>query len=236
MDLEIPSTDRRLHTVPVATCLGEGPSDRGLRGAVETQDRSTPLRSALQHPPDGRGLECARPQALKLARRTGQHHDHGCSVGIEHEPGRRSRQPEGNRAFREASPAWSRRWRTRCTACPCARRTSARPSRSAARGPRPRRGPALRPARPSPRFGRHGSGRARPRRGRDRRPRPSASARSRSSGRSPTIVIRSGSRPSRSASAARKGPFRSFRSPRTSSDPVTTIAARGRDCVKRMRG
>ena len=101
MDLEIPSTDRRLHTVPVATCLGEGPSDGGLRGAVEAQDRSTPLRSALQYLPNRRSLECARPQALKLARRTWQHHDHGRSAGIEHEPGRRSRQPQGDRAFRE---------------------------------------------------------------------------------------------------------------------------------------
>ena len=57
---------------------------------------------------------------------------------------------------------------------------------------------------------------------------PSASAASSSSGRSPTIVIRAGSRPSASAWAARNGPFRSVRSPRTSSLPVTTIAARGR--------
>ena len=43
-----------------------------------------------------------------------------------------------------------------------------------------------------------------------------------------------GSRPSRTASAARNGPLRSCRSPRTSSEPVTTIAARGR--VKRWPG
>src|SRR5262249_12000040 len=57
---------------------------------------------------------------------------------------------------------------------------------------------------------------------------PSRSAASSSSGRSPTIVIRAGSSPSDSASPARNGPFRSVRSPRTSSLPVTTIAARGR--------
>ena len=58
--------------------------------------------------------------------------------------------------------------------------------------------------------------------------RPSRSAASSSSGRSPTIVIRAGSSPSDSTWAARNGPFRSVRSPRTSSLPVTTIAARGR--------
>src|SRR5581483_4732537 len=57
---------------------------------------------------------------------------------------------------------------------------------------------------------------------------PSRSARSRSSGRSPTIVIRAGSSPSDSTWSARNGPFRSVRSPRTSSLPVTTIATRGR--------
>ena len=77
MDLEVPRADRRLHPVPVATRLGERPCDGGLRGAVETQDRSTALRRSLQHPPDGRGLERARPQALELARRAGQHHDDG---------------------------------------------------------------------------------------------------------------------------------------------------------------
>ena len=50
-------------------------------------------------------------------------------------------------------------------------------------------------------------------------PRPSESAASSSSGRSPTIVILAGSRPSNSACAARNGPFRSVRSPRTSSLP-----------------
>ena len=48
------------------------------------------------------------------------------------------------------------------------------------------------------------------------------------SGGSPTIEIRAGSRPSEEPSRARNGPFRSVRSPRTSSLPVTTIAARGR--------
>ena len=52
---------------------------------------------------------------------------------------------------------------------------------------------------------------------------------------SPTIEIRAGSRPSERSSRARNGPFRSVRSPRTSSLPVTTIAARGplgaRACV-----
>ena len=54
------------------------------------------------------------------------------------------------------------------------------------------------------------------------------SAASSSAGSSPTIAIRAGSRPSRSASRARNGPLRSVRSPRTSSLPVTTMTARGR--------
>ena len=57
---------------------------------------------------------------------------------------------------------------------------------------------------------------------------PRASAASSSPGASPTIAIRAGSSPSASSSRARNGPFRSVRSPRTSSLPVTTIAARGR--------
>ena len=62
----------------------------------------------------------------------------------------------------------------------------------------------------------------------------SRNACSRSSTASPTIAIDAGSRPRRTASAARNGPFRSWRSPRTSSEPVTTIAARGR--LKRWPG
>ena len=62
---------------------------------------------------------------------------------------------------------------------------------------------------------------------------PSRSAASSSAGSSPTIEIRAGSRPSRSSSAARNGPFRSRRSPRTSSLPVTTTNPRGR--LKRPR-
>ena len=46
-------------------------------------------------------------------------------------------------------------------------------------------------------------------------------------GASPTIVIRAGSSPSESSGCARNGPLRSVRSPRTSSLPVTTMAARG---------
>ena len=56
---------------------------------------------------------------------------------------------------------------------------------------------------------------------------PSRSAASSSSGESPTIAIRAGSRPRRSASRARNGPFRSVRSPRTSSLPVTTMSGAG---------
>ncbi len=55
---------------------------------------------------------------------------------------------------------------------------------------------------------------------------PARSAASRSAGSSPTIVIPAGSTPRRSRSAARYGPFRSERSPRTSSEPDATIAAR----------
>jgi hypothetical protein len=47
-------------------------------------------------------------------------------------------------------------------------------------------------------------------------------------------TIRAGSIPRRSSSAARNGPFRSRRSPRTSSLPVTTTNARG--AVKRPGG
>ncbi len=61
---------------------------------------------------------------------------------------------------------------------------------------------------------------------------PSRRAVSSSSGESPTIVIRAGSRPFFSASAARNGPFRSVRSPRTSSLPVTTTSARGRSLTR----
>ena len=57
---------------------------------------------------------------------------------------------------------------------------------------------------------------------------PSRSARSSSSGASPTIRTSTGSMPSESSDCARNGPLRSLRSPRTSSEPVTRIAPRGR--------
>jgi len=53
--------------------------------------------------------------------------------------------------------------------------------------------------------------------------------------RSPTIEIRAGSTPRRRSSEARKGPFKSVRSPRTSSLPVTTMKARW-GAITRPRG
>src|SRR5262249_21947624 len=47
-----------------------------------------------------------------------------------------------------------------------------------------------------------------------------------STGESPTMRTCTGSMPSASSERARKGPLRSVRSPRTSSEPVTTMAAR----------
>ena len=105
---------------------------------------------------------------------------------------------------------------------------------SSLRAPRRARARARPRGRRARRCGRRGSGRARRRRRRDRPRAPRASAASSSSARSPTIAIRAGSKPSASACAARNGPFRSVRSPRTSSLPVTTMTARGR--LKRASG
>ncbi len=82
-------------------------------------------------------------------------------------------------------------------------------------------------SRGAPPSGRRASARARLKRregrARGRRARRVAS----SSGASPTTVIRVGSIPSEKSARAKNGPFASVRSPRTSSDPVTTTAARG---------
>ncbi len=84
------------------------------------------------------------------------------------------------------------------------------------------RGASPAPARAARPCGRRGSARGRRRRRAGRARAPRRVRRSSSSGRSPTIAIRAGSSPSESSSRARNGPFRSVRSPRTSSLPVTT--------------
>ena len=107
-----------------------------------------------------------------------------------------------------------------------------------ARARRRRAGRARAPSRPSRPCGRRASGRARPRRG-------SASASSAVAQRRLELARarrrRSRSAPARARAAAprgaRNGPFRSVRSPRTSSLPVTTTTARGaRSSTRAERG
>ena len=232
MDLEVARADRRLDArlrprpPPRAPAR---PPTRWRRRSAARAARAAAARSST--PPHRLRLERARPQPLQLAR---------AGPGDRRRPPRRvsSTSPGAVPASpSERAPSGS----DACFTTPRSNSAYGRRSRSAIRretasislaqrlvdDEAPLRPPA-RAARP---CGRRASGRGRPRRRRDRSRAPPASAAASSSGRSPTIRIRAGSSPSSCSSRARNGPLRSLRSPRTSSLPVTTTAARGR--VKR---
>ena len=122
MDLELAGADRRLHALPVAACLGECPSDGGFRACRRSAGRlDLALGRTLQHPLDGLGLESARPQASKLARRAGQHHDHGRPSVSSTKPGAVPASP------REIAPSGS----VACLVTPVANSVYGLPMRSA---------------------------------------------------------------------------------------------------------
>ena len=226
MDLELAGADRRLHPVPVAAGVRERLRDRRLARAVEAQHTASGRRAAGSTRRTGSvssafgHSRCS--SAAGLAGRRPRRGRCRAPCPAPSRPGRARSRP------RAGSPACGRRARSRRRAGSAARRPSVRPPRSPRAGPRRARARGRRPSRRARPSGRRASGRDRRRRGTGRPRGPSESAASSSSGRSPTIVILAGSRPSPSACAARNGPFRSVRSPRTSSLPVTTIAARGR--------
>ena len=231
VDLELACADRRLHPLSLPARVGERLRDRGLRRAEEAENRSPTLGRPLEDPRTG-AVSSARGHRRRSSRGgPGQHDDDG-AVRLEHEAGSSSRQAERERSL----------WQCRLLRDACRELVVRRPMRSAnareiASISRSRLSSTT-SARPATRATistvRSSWVGPRPPETRQRSAvNPSASARSRSSGRSPTMVIRSGSSPRRSASDARNGPLRSVRSPRTSSLPVTTTAARGRAFVKR---
>ena len=166
VDLELARADRHVHSVALAAggreCLRHG----GLRRAEEPQHAMLSRRRALEDPSHRLGLERAGPQALELARRTGQDDD-DAPFRVEDDSRRGSGESERDARLRAASPACARRSRTPCTSARGASRSPARSPRSGARAPRPGRAAGLRRAPRARRCDRRASGRARPRRGRD---------------------------------------------------------------------
>ena len=229
VDLEAAGADRHLEPVAVAAGLLEGLRDLRLAGAEEAQRPPQRRRAPVEHAAHVGGLERARPEPLQLRRRPGQH-DHRRPVCVDDEAGRRAGEAEDRRRPRARSPAWSpppRSPRTgRFIRSATMRETPSICASSSAstRMPSPAtfatiatvRSSCVGPSPPDVRDeigGADGLARRPPRAPQDRRRRSgSASAR----------------RPSASSERARNGPFRSVRSPRTSSLPVTTMTARGR--------
>ena len=190
--------------------------------AVEPEHRRAGALRPRESRRSGSVSSDPRPELLQLPRR----------------PGSATATRRRRRARR---PAPSRRGPTR------ARRRAASPASDAVREVGVRAARALGDRRDSPRSRaaaprRHAAPR-RPRAraarssGRRGRPEPAgddeevggealASAASRSPGSSPTTVMRAGSMPRRRSDEVRNGPLRSLRSPRTSSEPDATIAAR----------
>ena len=228
MNLEVAGADRHLEPVTVATRLLKRLRDLRLAGAEEAKRAPQRRRSAVEHRAHGVDLERVRPEPLQLARRSRQD-DHRRSVRVDDEPGRGAGQAEARRARGDASPASAHPPRSRRTAASAALRLRARSLRSGLPARRRRTARARRPWPRSRPCDRRASGPSPPEHAtRSAEASASRSAASSSPGSSPTISIRAGSSPRASRERARKGPFRSGRSPRTSSLPVTTITARGR--------
>ena len=235
MDLEVARADRRDDAVPVAPGLRERLRDRRLAGAVEPEHspragcraRSSTRRSGSVS--RARGHSCcssaggpgrtttgARPVSRTnpgaVPTRPRESAPSG-SVACFRTPGSKSVYGRRSRSAirRETAPISSLSPSSRSSARPAAFATSST-VRSSCVGPSP------------PETTHRSASSAIP------------STASSSSGSSPTIEIRAGSTPSTSSWPARNGPFRSVRSPRTSSLPVTTIAARGRNYRAARRG
>ena len=227
MDLELPGTDRDIDSVALTAGGCERLGHRRLGRAEEPQHTVLAARGACEHafaPARSRARVATAAGALAEGRAGRRRRSFPCRA---RRPGRcrraraRSRPPGGSPAcalpvansayvrpsrsaiVREMDPISRSSSSSRTSGRPATRATSST-VRSSCVGPSP---PETRQMSAS---------------------NPSRNARSRSSTRSPTIAMRAESRPRRTASAARNGPFRSSRSPRTSSEPVTTIAARGR--------
>ena len=226
MDLAVSGADRDLDAVPVAAGGRERLRDRRLRHAVEAQH--SPL---------------ARPYARATSARSGSVSSAAAQSGCSSRGGPGSTTAtavsDGKHERRSGAdePGDDRALRHGRLLAHTRSEVDVRALHPLGDGTRPGLDPALelrvdderapgRDARAARPCGRRGSGRGRRRRRRGRARSPSRSAASISSGTSPTIRSSAGSNPSASSERARNGPFRSVRSPRTSSDPVTTIAAR----------
>ena len=228
VDLEVARADRRLDArrrrrrpprAPARPPTRETPKKRSTRRSGGSRAR--------EQPPHRLGLERARPRARCSSRGgPGQRRRRRTPSSSSTSAGRRPGEPDDDRALGHASPACARPARSRRRAAAAARRP-ARDRRLDLRlqllvDARAAVRPRARAARP---CGRRASGRARRRRraGRARRPARERRARAR-----PARRRRSAPRPARprarAATARGTGRCRSVRSPRTSSEPVTTIA------------
>ena len=229
MDLEVAGADRRLDAVAVAARLGERLRDRRLAGAEEAQHaarRAAARARAARW--TGSRLERARPQRAAAPAAGPGSTTTTRPPRVEHEAGRGAGEAERERALRQRRLLASRRPRSPRTAARSRSATAARSrsisrsssasTRSAepgARGEQLDRAVVVR--RPEPARDDAEVGLRAPRAAPPRAPPGVADDRD------PCRLEPERER----ARAPRNGPFRSVRSPRTSSLPVTTIAARG---------
>ena len=231
VDLEVARADRHLEPVAVAARVRKrlrdlptrrAPKKRRVRRSGGVPARARAARRRLR-------ARAARAAAAPTA-----------GPGSDDRPASRARRGRGRRGAGEAEDDAALGHASPACVTPSAKSAYGRLSRSATCARRPRSAPRAprRRACPSPAtfasdldravvVGRPepaGASRRGPLRRRPRATRGLELARDRRR----RSWIRAGSTPSASSERARKGPFRSVRSPRTSSLPVTTMTARGR--------
>ena len=232
MDLHVVRADRDLHPVDLTADGLECAGNRRFADAVQAQHVVARRRRSLEQPPHRLGLERAGPEPLQLRRRAGKD-DRDAVPRSSTMPGAVPASPS------DTPPSGS----VACLRIPGSKSTNGRRNRVAmsretlrisasSSGSTRRLRPATRARISTVRSSCVGP--SPPDTSRRSARRPSRRASSRSSSRSPTMEIRAGSKPRRSASRAKKGPLRSLRSPRTSSLPVATTTARSR--LKPRRG
>ena len=202
MDLEVAGTDRDFDAISVSARVGQRLRHGGLCRAEEAQHTADRKGRRSQHALDG--LASREPAATAGgARAAAREARRRRTVRIEHEAGSGSGQPS------EIAPSGT----VACFRTPVSKSAYGRPRRSAITARSPRSGPrdlvdtsgAPATCATSSTVRSSCVARARPRRDRCPRLSPRATRTRVRPGRSPTIVIRTGSRPSRARSRRRMG-------------------------------
>src|SRR5919197_3246633 len=98
VDLEIASTDGRLHAVAVAARIGQRLRDGGLARAEEAQEPHLGRLRTAEQAPHRFGPQRLDPQPAEFGRRPRQD-DHDGAARLEYEAGRGARQPERERTL-----------------------------------------------------------------------------------------------------------------------------------------